>query len=732
MQRFVVWIFALALALLRPALIPPAAASYGPCGAWPCVLHMTGGRGLESGGTANAYVEKYLEENCDADWVADNPESSGAVFNVFQVRRVYRAERCFHRFHDSWAGTPLAFGLGLAGMRAINQGSGAAAPVIPGQPWFNINWVVIAGQSLSTGGTSTPTTTTQPHSNVMIADALVTWQATTAFAAHSWVSPGNKFSYTNATSCTSGSGPTWGTSLGGTTSDGSCTWTNDHALHDDVVNLNEPWVANAGSYTASSDGATYLHPTGQPCIEQLISGSGPSAGSQPTWVETVGSSTTDNAFTWRCFFQGLPGSSWIPGGAFGTNDISTTANLGSYSFVPYVEPPRSNGWNGAQYPRNIQGETLGASSINSVTAFSATAGVSPWVLGASDTGLGGQALSVIQKGGTGNNYAAGIWEVGLAKAIATAQGKTFGVPWVLLDHGQADASNTGYAAGLTTLQANYDADIRAITGQSQHVVMIVNQQSSTPLSLTPWSTSNLPVSAYQVDLAANASGGLIVDAGPQYATPQNATDQHKPASGYIQDGEKDAEVMWTLAQGLTWLPLQPHGGGKNAGAYVYNAGLKTVTITFDVPYPPLAFDTSIVALNHQSVYTEWANGFGFEPYDSSGHVTVTSASIVGSTVVLQLSGTIHTGLTITYASTGDASTAAAGGYGGQPGGHYGNLRDSDPKVGPSSGAHLYNWCILFQSPALTLLDMLDAPVANDWLDAPVANDNSTIARSEAA
>ena len=64
------------------------------------------------------------------------------------------------------------------------------------------------------------------------------------------------------------------------------------------------------------------------------------------------------------------------------------------------------------------------------------------------------------------------------------------------------------------------------------------------------------------------------------------------------------------------------------------------------------------------------------------------------------------------------------GFGGEPGGHYGNIKDSDPFVGPYTGTPQQNWLVLFESPALTYNDAQPANLP--------ANDNAETVRSEAA
>jgi hypothetical protein len=121
-------------------------------------------------------------------------------------------------------------------------------------------------------------------------------------------------------------------------------------------------------------------------------------------------------------------------------------------------------------------------------------------------------------------------------------------------------------------------------------------------------------------------------------------------------------------QGRPWKPLQP------SRAQLSGAG---ITVTFDVPTLPLNWDPNL-ASPHQTQNQAWAFGMGFEVNDSTGPLTIGSATISGATVVLALQQPpTGTGLTVSYAMNQDG----AGLQGGTDLGRRGLLRDSDPFVG---------------------------------------------------
>jgi hypothetical protein len=102
-----------------------------------------------------------------------------------------------------------------------------------------------------------------------------------------------------------------------------------------------------------------------------------------------------------------------------------------------------------------------------------------------------------------------------------------------------------------------------------------------------------------------------------------------------------------------------------------------ITVAMDVPVPPLNWDEDI-SPPHQTVFTQWKNGRGFEVSDNTGPLTISSVAIVGDSVQITLSAPPGAGLSVSYAMTQDATT----GYQGNTGmGRRGQLRDSDSFVG---------------------------------------------------
>jgi hypothetical protein len=359
-------------------------------------------------------------------------------------------------------------------------------------------------------------------------------------------------------------------------------------------------------------------------------------------------------------------------------DGAATAN---WSLVPLVEPVRQAvsldaggpGYGDSQYPDNIwvyngsYGETPHSGMANTLSTLWAARKMGDYVTAHSVVGWSGHCLVDIDKEGGGRAYPASLSEARVFKKLADAAGKTYGVAGIILTHGECDATlgTTKYGDGLYQLWQDYNADLKAITGQSRDVVLLASQESSV--------AAGYDGSAVQLWQAGNAHPAQIVCTGPKYAYGY-VGGLHMPAAGYERIGEKYAEVFDQVVNGgVAWKPLGPNRVARSGA---------TITIDFDVPNPPLVWDANLTP-PHQTVNTAWAHGQGFEVVDGANNqIAIASAAIQGSSVVLTLSQAPAPGttLTVAYALTPDAT----GDQGGADAGMHGLLRDSDAFVGYSN------------------------------------------------
>jgi hypothetical protein len=334
------------------------------------------------------------------------------------------------------------------------------------------------------------------------------------------------------------------------------------------------------------------------------------------------------------------------------------------SLVPLTAPIRPPGGGAPAYPDNIAGETPSEGTSNQISALTLARGGFDTVSVASNVGESGQSITVIEKGGTGKAYAATLYEAAAIKALAAQQGKSFGYGAILLTHGETDADDPNYEARIAKLGADYNADLKALTGQSQDIPMLISQQGTFPSAANSFGLSTL--AAWQLGVK---SPGLFLCVGPKYQYEYSPDNVHFPAAQYRRLGEKYGEVyVRARLMKEPWAPLQPTKVSRSGAV---------LTVDFHVPDPPLAWEESISA-PHQEIVTAWAAGRGFEVADSTGPLTITSVAITGTSVAVTLAAA-PTGqnLTLSYALIQDKS-----GYsGGTDNGRRGQLRDSDPFVG---------------------------------------------------
>jgi lysophospholipase L1-like esterase len=388
-------------------------------------------------------------------------------------------------------------------------------------------------------------------------------------------------------------------------------------------------------------------------------------------------------------------------GATGTPELSTTQRynnlklaLGGAVVPPFdpadarlsVEPlkeplrPRATTYPSA-YPRNLNGETPHTAMAGQVTALYRAAGGADYVTAHTVVGESGQGMSVIEKGatdtgGTGRAYEATLFEVAALKRLAEAAGKTYGVGAVIITHGETDASNTSYGSELRRLQTDYDADLRALTGQTAGIPMLVTQQHSVPDAVGSRSASTL--AQWRVGLD---HPGELVCVGPKYQYAYSADAVHLTAAGYVALGEKYGQVFFErVVMGRDWQPLQPKGVSRSGNV---------LTVTFHVPVGPLAWDTAMPE-PHATGLTEWSKGRGFEVVAGTTRQTIESVAIIDDTVKITCASLPDGGISVRYAATAQGDP--------RPGGprRWGLLRDSDPFVGDASGSAQPNYCVAFE------------------------------------
>lgn len=348
--------------------------------------------------------------------------------------------------------------------------------------------------------------------------------------------------------------------------------------------------------------------------------------------------------------------------------IEPDAGAPQWDAVPLTEPMRASvpgsgpgyGLVDRQYPDNIYGESPHAGMANTLSQiWRSSGGAGEYVTAHTAVGWAAHCLVDLNREGGMRAYPASLNEMGAFHRLAAAAGKTFGVGGIVLTHGECDALNPMYGAGLFQLWQDYDEDLRAITGQTTPPVLFASQEGS-----YFGGPDGSPVQVWQAGVQ---HPGQIVCTGPKYQYGYSPDHVHLPAPGYEQLGQKYAEVFdLVVNKHQPWKPLQPTKATLSG---------KVITIDFDVPNPPLVFDENRPKTMPSA---GWANGHGFEVRDQYGDIySIETAVIRGNSVLLTLGKAPPPGfqLKLAYAITADLNLPA----GAAP--YRGELRDSDSFVG---------------------------------------------------
>ena len=403
------------------------------------------------------------------------------------------------------------------------------------------------------------------------------------------------------------------------------------------------------------------------------------AGAPKEWVGIIGNGQSLSVGV--SFGYAPPISVTQPFGAKKLVDLTSMYALsgaGTWQMVPLVEPYRVKTCTLCyEYPNNVVGESPHTGMAIQLSALSLARDAGDFMSVHSITGTSGAALASINKtglpdGGVRPPYLAGLMETRVYKNLAADAGAKYRVGGVIFTHGESDWNNPNYASELHTLWSDYNTDLKAITGQTQNIPIFLSQQNSFPGAVDAGFTLS-PNDQWKV---AVTYPGEFVCVGPKYAYSYSDT-VHLSSSGYHRLGEKYGQAFDRVVnQGLPFKPLYPIATSLSGNK---------ITVTFHVPVPPMAWDDHI-ALSHQNNHKAWKDGHGFEAEDSTGQLTITSATIVGNTVELILNNApTGTGLTVRHAQTPDGYPTADGGFAfsgayfaNTSGGHVGYLRDSDP------------------------------------------------------
>jgi hypothetical protein len=276
-------------------------------------------------------------------------------------------------------------------------------------------------------------------------------------------------------------------------------------------------------------------------------------------------------------------------------------------------------------------------------------------------GFGGTAYADMKKGQ--QSFANMLAAVQAHNDLAAAAATSAWVPWLDWVHGEADAGATlaAYLGYLDELCADANADIPAITGQGEPVLMVTNQIGS-----------NSGGAVSQVALAAlqfGTSNPLGVCAGPKYMLPFSDA-QHLESAFYRVMGEYHAKFAMERLRGHAAFPLHLTGFTR--------VDARTLKLKFHVPVAP-------IAIGGLGIVTDPGDcGISVEQV---GAQDIASVEVTGRDEI-----TVRMVADLTAASVTVAIAMQNLGEQGPQTGPRSIIHDSDNRTGPVTGTRLVNWC----------------------------------------
>lgn len=302
-----------------------------------------------------------------------------------------------------------------------------------------------------------------------------------------------------------------------------------------------------------------------------------------------------------------------------------------------------------------------AAQLNRLRGLPSNAGVL-----ASAHGRGGWSIAQLSKGTL--PYINSMTAVNGAKAQCNTLGYSYKVPFVDWIQGEADAAaGSGvYLSALLQLQADYEADIKAISGQAGRIPLLVDQISNWTAPGYNRTESNVPLEQLQ---AALDYPDRFVCTGPKYWLQTVADGVHMTGDSSMRLGSMHARPAKAIISGERWLPTHCISAVRSGSK---------VRLKFHTPHGPLTVDTASV--------TDPGN-WGIRWIDSTGSASVSGVRLVGDNTIEVILNAVPTGAN---PRIGIADFGAAGLLAGPTTGVRACLRDSSPDL-DGYGQPVFNW-----------------------------------------
>ncbi|AZL45246.1 TPA: hypothetical protein MFO42_22915 [Klebsiella pneumoniae] len=260
------------------------------------------------------------------------------------------------------------------------------------------------------------------------------------------------------------------------------------------------------------------------------------------------------------------------------------------------------------------------------------------IIACSVTGAVGTSLSTLLKGATSTPYYQRLISCvqGHMQAAAAAGHTDVRVAGLVFLQGENDYGGTAresYLQMLNQLIDDFNADVKAITGQTDNPGFYLYQTGGTYVSQSKGNT--LPVDMAQLDITSRPDAFMVA---PMFPYPQAvAAKTHKSANAYRWWGCAAANAVHHIYKGMNHSPFRMVKAVYD-GTRIY--------VPFMVPCPPLAIRPFYV-VSTPTIKTDW----GFTIIDGTGTLTgaalnveIVSPSVVCITPSRPLSGNIRINL----------------------------------------------------------------------------------------
>jgi hypothetical protein len=295
--------------------------------------------------------------------------------------------------------------------------------------------------------------------------------------------------------------------------------------------------------------------------------------------------------------------------------VGLTGPSSGWSLAPLSEPMR--GGSTSEWPSNVGWQsptTPMADRIYSrVRAKTAHAVV----------GQNGQGMDGIKKGGSVPSYTGSIQEMTKFRDLYATAGEAFEISAVVLTHGETDYGSATYGADLLQMWADYNADLKALTGQTRDVKLFLTQPSA-GWPIPAGEASNIPDVMLATYLAHPDKFVLV---GAKTHLSYWVGDFHLDAAGTRDLGFMYGEAVGDyIRRRADFVPLYPTATALGAGfvEVAYNR--------------PIVRDASLYGSTHTVEHAGWRLGEGFELRAGAAEIPITGVTWGINNVQIAYSG----------------------------------------------------------------------------------------------